>query len=503
MTQDFDGEIKVAARIIDYLSSGLYESPAACLKELINNSYDADATQVTVLVKPDADQVSIWDDGEGMTKDEFEQHFSRVAESAKRDHNPMTGRQRPKIGKIGIGLIAANELCTVLEIHSKKRGSHDRLEVTLDFGVMSKSMKERETDDDKSVKKADYSGTITEDPDLDAHYTKIYLTSLKEPARDALVRPTMITGRVGNTIYGWKNERVTKILSDCKSWDDFDAYTQTLLQVALSVPVAYQDQWAPNGALDKLVEFTNHVKSLNFCVTYDGADLRKPVVFTGGSEDRFFVEAFDFKSEHVSARGYFYAQRGALLPEQLRGCLVRIRNASVGGYDSSFLGYPGTSSKLFQNWVSAEIWASDELEEAMNIDRRSFRVTLPAFVELREQFHEKLESVMSRVRKEFYAIPASERKIEKTIRETQKWVHAIENAANMSPTLLRSADDARSLLNALKEPEQKTRPEYSAKVLAAYSPSDVYSLVAGLARSHLDEKLYEEFMVALQRKLWS
>jgi len=35
---EFDGEIRVASRIVDYLSSGLYKSPAACLKELINNA---------------------------------------------------------------------------------------------------------------------------------------------------------------------------------------------------------------------------------------------------------------------------------------------------------------------------------------------------------------------------------------------------------------------------------------------------------------------------------
>jgi hypothetical protein len=46
--EQFSGEILVSSRIIDQLSTNLYESPAACLKELINNSYDADATKVIV-----------------------------------------------------------------------------------------------------------------------------------------------------------------------------------------------------------------------------------------------------------------------------------------------------------------------------------------------------------------------------------------------------------------------------------------------------------------------
>src|SRR2546425_11430036 len=98
--QKFSGEIKVASSIVDYLSSGLYESPAACLKELINNSYDADAKNVAVFVKPDADRIIIEDDGMGMSKDEFIRHFERISESHKRDESSKTHSGRPVIGKI-------------------------------------------------------------------------------------------------------------------------------------------------------------------------------------------------------------------------------------------------------------------------------------------------------------------------------------------------------------------------------------------------------------------
>src|SRR4051794_13708601 len=81
----FHGKIKVAARIIDYLSSGLYHTPAACLKELVNNSYDAGAEVVNVFVKPDANRIIIEDDGDGLSRDEFVTHFEHVSESHKRD----------------------------------------------------------------------------------------------------------------------------------------------------------------------------------------------------------------------------------------------------------------------------------------------------------------------------------------------------------------------------------------------------------------------------------
>src|SRR3954453_15780924 len=93
-----EGEITVSSSIVDYLSSGLYESSAACLKELVNNSYDADASLVNVFVKPDADRIIIEDDGTGFTKTEFVEHFSHVSESAKRDTSDATSSGRKKLG---------------------------------------------------------------------------------------------------------------------------------------------------------------------------------------------------------------------------------------------------------------------------------------------------------------------------------------------------------------------------------------------------------------------
>jgi HSP90 family molecular chaperone len=170
--EHFRGEITVAARIIDLLSSGLYESPAACLKELINNSFDADARSVDVFVKPDANRIIIQDDGHGMNREEFERHFRRIAESHKRDDDDTTASGRPKIGKIGIGVIAANELCERLEIFSTKADSSDLLHVTIDFEEMRKPADQRKKASGDFVK-ADYVGEILR-TDVEAHYTLIF-----------------------------------------------------------------------------------------------------------------------------------------------------------------------------------------------------------------------------------------------------------------------------------------------------------------------------------------
>ncbi len=395
--EHFQGEITVAARIIDLLSSGLYESPAACLKELINNSFDADARNVDLFVKPDANRIIIQDDGRGMNRAEFEQHFRRIAESHKRDYNELTELGRPKIGKIGIGVVAANELCERLEFFSTKEGSVDLLHVTIDFEEMRKPPEQRKKVSGDFVK-ADYVGEILK-TDKSAHFTHIFLTSIRGEARAILAGlEAAKQGLAPLTLYGATVEHAEKILKSksFNTWRDFDRYSDTLLEVALNVPVRYFDNWLPSKLRRQLKDFEDRTNKLDFKVNYDGLELRKPIVFSGG--DKAFIRKFSFSGNKVEASGYFYAQHGSIKPLELHGLLLRIRNAAVGEFDPSFWGFSASEYSLIQRWVSCEIWADDRLEEAMNIDRRTLRVTHPAYVELRDVIHAELRSVFSEVR---------------------------------------------------------------------------------------------------------
>ncbi len=204
----FVGEVKVASKIIDYLSSGLYNSPASCLKELVNNSYDADAKRVDVFVKPDAMTIVVADDGVGMSRAEFQEHFDHISESHKRDSTSTTRSGRPKVGMIGIGAIAANELCDVMEIVSTKKGSTELLRVSLDFGAMRKPASERRVEGTDEVVKADYAGVVERAP-KDEQFTHVFLKEVRENTHEILAgardRPH-IAGSV--TTYGLSPESI-------------------------------------------------------------------------------------------------------------------------------------------------------------------------------------------------------------------------------------------------------------------------------------------------------
>lgn len=492
---DFDGVIRVASRIVDYLSSGLYHSPAACLKELVNNAYDADATTVHVLVKPDADRIIIDDDGVGMTKDEFVAHFDRVSESHKRDDDDYTERHRPKIGKIGIGFIAANEICEKMQILSTKEGSTDLLDVTIDFAEMRKDIRERRQGT-TDFAKGDYHGVVRTCP-RDDHYTKVFLRDVRGPARDILASVRRAHSESeARTLYGLGLESIEKKLTDAdlQNWSQFDAYSETMLRVGLNVPVRYLPHWLPHDDdVKKVQNMVDAVEALGFAVSFDGVDLRKPTIFP--PSERHLLRQFAYQGNVVSATGYLYAQRYVLRPQNLNGLLVRIRNAAVGEYDSSFWDFPNDEATLFQRWTSVEVWADDRLEDALNIDRRTLRVMHPAYVELQKAIHAELSTFWRDVRKELYAEPTMGRRREQAKREAASIERVVQSPRSpLSPQS--RVETSRTWTTPAADDRRRER-----NLLRKYTVAQLYEMVIDVANEVLDKETAAKFVQALTRRL--
>src|SRR5437667_12551478 len=96
---------------------------STALVELIKNSYDADATNVTVtahrLASPGSAEIRIKDDGVGMSPEEFERGFLRIAARTKEEGERRSGRfKRRFTGAKGIGRLAAHKLARKMEVKS-------------------------------------------------------------------------------------------------------------------------------------------------------------------------------------------------------------------------------------------------------------------------------------------------------------------------------------------------------------------------------------------------
>ena len=492
--REFHGLILVGSRIIDYLSSGLYKSPAACLKELVNNSYDADAKMVRVLVKPDADRIIIEDDGAGMDQRTFQQHFNRISESHKRDDFDSTASGRPKIGKIGIGFIAANEICEEMEIFSTADGRPELLHVTIDFARMREDPAQRRNEQGDYAK-GDYYGEILE-ASVEEHYTRVFLKRVRGEARDILAgAKAPHPGARHTSLYGLKPATVRSHLAELSSWSSLDNYSQTRLGVALNVPVRYPDEWISQDHRELLADFEDAVARLDFHVEYDGTELEKPVVLTGDGTDSV-VKVVELNGEHVAARGWLYAQHGTLRPEDLNGVLIRIRNAAVGEYSDDYLGFPHAEGALFQRWITAEIYADDRLEDALNIDRRTLRDTHPAYVELRHWFHDVFSEFLRDVRRDLYTRPAARRKQQRVETEVQR-IRKV--ATEVSADYGKAAGER--ITEAWSPPPEASHRPNEATINRKYSVSDLYETVLAVARETLPPELARRFIDELTRRL--
>lgn len=86
----------------------LYSQSTELIRELVNNAYDADATEVHVTISEE--QIEVRDNGTGMDLDGLRQYFN-IGSPEKKLH-PRSGRlRRERIGQFGIGKFATLAAC--------------------------------------------------------------------------------------------------------------------------------------------------------------------------------------------------------------------------------------------------------------------------------------------------------------------------------------------------------------------------------------------------------
>ena len=110
----------IDAELLRELGERLVGKPHIALAELVKNSYDADATEVTIKLTPNKDSpnkgsIEIIDDGHGMTVDEFENFWMRIGTIHKKEEERSRGG-RLMTGSKGVGRLAVQFLAHELTI---------------------------------------------------------------------------------------------------------------------------------------------------------------------------------------------------------------------------------------------------------------------------------------------------------------------------------------------------------------------------------------------------
>ena len=123
----------IDAELLRELGERLVGKPHIVLAELVKNSYDADATEVTINFSPNKDLIEIKDNGHGMTYEDFKNFWLRIGTTHKSGkHSKDLGR--PMTGSKGVGRLTVQFLASELKIRTVPKGkSVEWLEFAIDW----------------------------------------------------------------------------------------------------------------------------------------------------------------------------------------------------------------------------------------------------------------------------------------------------------------------------------------------------------------------------------
>jgi hypothetical protein len=185
-------------RVIARVTDGIYRQPASALRELISNSYDADATRVVINTDaPRFSQIIVEDNGHGMSPQVVAHLLLHIGGSAKRSEQGqqlgVTASSDPTkspdgrklIGKIGIGLFSVSQLTHSFQIVTKVKGDKFRTVATVSLKQFSDNVVES-ADGEEEFESGKVNIWREPATDVEAHGTTIVLTNIRPQARDTL-----------------------------------------------------------------------------------------------------------------------------------------------------------------------------------------------------------------------------------------------------------------------------------------------------------------------------
>lgn len=146
MTDPVIAPFRARARILALLGDQLIGSDQLAIFELVKNSYDADAENVTVVLSGidsgGSPQIEVTDDGDGMDL-EVIQHIWLEPASDHRERQRLEKRRTPRfnrlpLGEKGVGRFAVHKLGRRIELVTRPRGEDVEYLVTLDWDELTK-----------------------------------------------------------------------------------------------------------------------------------------------------------------------------------------------------------------------------------------------------------------------------------------------------------------------------------------------------------------------------
>ncbi len=122
--------------------------------------------------------------------------------------------------------------------------------------------------------------------------------------------------------------------------------------------------------------------------------VKNPLLFIGKHREEFKHKDRELTGGPIAFEAYlFWAPK--IVPKQHQGVILRVGNASGALFDAEFMGYE-TSELTRKSQVTAEIFVSEGLDDAINLDRESFNYAHPHYQFLTKWLHSAFRQFSNR-----------------------------------------------------------------------------------------------------------
>lgn len=110
--------MSLSLNVLNHLGINLYSNVPSVLSEIVANSWDADAQNVSVDIRDE--EIIIEDDGCGMTASDINEHFLKVGYQKRELQKTSDRFNRPYMGRKGIGKLSMFSIAKEVDVISRK-----------------------------------------------------------------------------------------------------------------------------------------------------------------------------------------------------------------------------------------------------------------------------------------------------------------------------------------------------------------------------------------------
>ena len=170
-------QMNISNTVLYHLGINLYSNVPAVLSEVVANSWDADATNVSIEI--DTDRITIVDDGHGMTLKDINEKYLLVGYPRRIHNKAVTDRYKRKVmGRKGIGKLSLFSIAETVKVETFKEDEKNKDEEKNGF-VMSKQEIDNHIEE-KNEQPYEPEPLSESDIEITESGTRIVLTDLKK-----------------------------------------------------------------------------------------------------------------------------------------------------------------------------------------------------------------------------------------------------------------------------------------------------------------------------------